>query len=64
MALRFETVGTCLIVKQYLDRSRQILRQELMGKVSTLFREYSLSESLTPNELELPSLEIPRVRSV
>lgn len=36
MALKFENVGTCLIVKQYLDRSREVLRQELLEKVSEL----------------------------
>lgn len=36
MALKFESSGTCLIVKQYLDRSREVLRQELMTKVPDL----------------------------
>jgi hypothetical protein len=36
MALKFETAGTCLIVKQYLDRSREVLRQELVAKVPDL----------------------------
>jgi hypothetical protein len=41
MALKFENVGTCLIVKQYLDRSREVLRQELMQKISSLLMESS-----------------------
>lgn len=36
MALKFESNGTCLIVKQYLDRSREVLRQGLLEKVSAL----------------------------
>jgi hypothetical protein len=36
MALRLENNGSCLIVKQYLDRSREMLRQELLGKMSML----------------------------
>jgi hypothetical protein len=36
MALKFESPGTCLIVKQYLDRSREVLRQDLLAKVPDL----------------------------
>eukprot|EP00980_Cylindrotheca_fusiformis_P003794 scaffold834_cov123-Cylindrotheca_fusiformis.AAC.41 len=36
MALEFENSGASLVVKQYLDRSREVLRQELLGKVSEL----------------------------
>ena len=43
MALKFENAGTCLVVKQYLDRSREVLRQELLAKVSTLLDESSSS---------------------
>lgn len=46
MALKFENNGTCLIVKQYLDRSREMLRLELLQKVSDLLVEAkSSSES-------------------
>jgi hypothetical protein len=34
--LQFESPGTCLIVKQYLDRSREVLRQDLLAKVPDL----------------------------
>lgn len=36
MALEFENSGASLVVKQYLDRSREVLRQELLAKVSEL----------------------------
>ncbi|KAL3912231.1 MAG: hypothetical protein SGILL_006965, partial [Bacillariaceae sp.] len=36
MALKFESPGTCLIVKQYLDRAREVLRQDLLKKVPDL----------------------------
>ena len=39
MALQLESNGSCLIVKQYLDRSRDILRHELLGKVSVLLNQ-------------------------
>lgn len=32
MVLQFENAGTCLIVKQYLDRCRNTLRRELMDR--------------------------------
>ena len=37
MALRFESVGTCLIVRQFLERSQAGLRYELKNKVYGLF---------------------------
>ena len=37
MSLHFESVGTCLIVKQYLDRSREVLRHNLANKLPELF---------------------------
>eukprot|EP00536_Pseudo-nitzschia_multiseries_P013912 jgi/Psemu1/213169/e_gw1.629.13.1 len=36
MAMHFESPGTCLIVKQYLDRSREVLRQDLLSKLPDL----------------------------
>jgi hypothetical protein len=36
MALQFENPGASLIVKNYLDRSREVLRQELIVKASEL----------------------------
>jgi hypothetical protein len=39
MALRLETNGSCLIVKQYLDRSRLSLREELMDKVGIFLKQ-------------------------
>ena len=38
MALEFESAGICLIVKQYLDRSREVLRQDLLNKMSDLLQ--------------------------
>lgn len=34
MAVEFENTGASLIVKQYLDRSREVLRQEMLTKVT------------------------------
>jgi Uncharacterised conserved protein len=48
MALKFESSGTCLIVKQYLDRSRELLRQELMTKVPDLLCSYKKGDSEPP----------------
>lgn len=36
MAVQFENTGASLIVKQYIDRSREILRQEMLAKVTEL----------------------------
>lgn len=36
MAVQFENTGASLIVKQYLDRSREVLRQEMLTKVTEL----------------------------
>ncbi len=53
MALQLESTGSCLIVKQYLDRSRDGLRHELLDKVSIL-----LNEACTSNSIEsAPSTE-------
>jgi len=37
MALHFDSAGTCLIVKQYIERSRNILRSDLGEKIQLLF---------------------------
>jgi protein CLEC16A len=37
MALKFDTPGTGLIVWQYIDRSRQVLRGELVRQIQDLF---------------------------
>jgi hypothetical protein len=37
MALRFDTPGTAVVVRQYVDRSRQVLRGELVRKIKHLF---------------------------
>ena len=39
MALHFDTVGTSLIVKQYLERSQNVLRAELKDQIEALFQE-------------------------
>jgi hypothetical protein len=43
MALQFESPGTCLIVKQYLDRSREVLRQHLLTKIPDLLQAPKVS---------------------
>lgn len=39
MALRLDSAGTCLIVKQYLDRCRTNLRTKLMYNIETLLEK-------------------------
>jgi hypothetical protein len=39
MALRFDSSGTCLIVRQYLERSRNLLRGDLLEKIQLLFSQ-------------------------
>lgn len=50
MALKFENSGGCLIVKQYLDRSRDLLRLELLDKMSKLLAEAKESGTQEPLE--------------
>jgi hypothetical protein len=51
MALRFESAGTCLIVRQYLERSRNILRCDLVEKIQLLFSHSA--EMDKPNQKDL-----------
>lgn len=37
MALHFDSPGTSLIVRQYLERSRKILQSDLSEKIQVLF---------------------------
>jgi hypothetical protein len=61
MALKFESGGTCLIVKQYLDRSREVLRQELMGKISSLFGDSKSDVPIRMKNIALyDDVEIPK----
>jgi hypothetical protein len=39
MALCFDSAETCLIVRQHIDRCRQLLRRELLEKIKVLFGE-------------------------
>ena len=52
MILQFENPGTCLIVREYLDRSRSTVRRELMDRFRTLIeREVSfLDEENYPRQ--------------
>lgn len=45
LALRFETVGACLIVKQYLERSQKLLRNELTDLIKALLRHSYIDEN-------------------
>lgn len=54
MALKFENAGTCLVVKQYLDRSREVLRQDLLEKVATLLDESSSETSTDTMDMVPP----------
>eukprot|EP00977_Amphora_coffeiformis_P007176 scaffold1564_cov174-Amphora_coffeaeformis.AAC.14 len=47
MALRFSAPGTALIVRQFIDRSRQVLRGELVRKIKHLF---AVAENDVPKE--------------
>jgi hypothetical protein len=51
MALHFDTVGTSLIVKQYLERSQNVLRAELKDQIDALFQERFLLANQTENAL-------------
>ena len=58
MAMKFDSPSTCLIVKQYLDRSREVLRQNLMTKITELFSETSAGgcdETAPHQDDEVPS---------
>lgn len=61
MALHFESVGTCLIVRQFLERSQAGLRYELKSKVYDLFMV--LTPSSTTNDSETSS-DVPGGESV
>ena len=39
MALKFDSAGTCLIVRQYLERSNNILRSDLGEKIQLLLSQ-------------------------
>ena len=45
MILQFENAGTCLIVREYLDRSRNTVRRELMERFRTLVEPEALCEN-------------------
>ena len=45
MALHFDTVGTSLIVKQFLERSQNLLRAELKDQIDALFKERFLNKT-------------------
>ena len=50
MALHFDTVGTALIVQQYLERSQVALRNELKEQIETLFEEkLTISDTKSEN---------------
>lgn len=38
MALRFENVGTCLIVRQYIEQAKKLQRLKLMDQIQALLR--------------------------
>jgi len=44
LVLRFQTPGTCLIVRQYLERCRQVLRGELREKIKSILRDEGSEE--------------------
>jgi Uncharacterised conserved protein len=67
MVLTFDSVSTCRIVHQYLDRCRTVLREELHSKIAKLF---SMEMSSAPNhgatcghDLAITTIEIPHVKT-
>lgn len=46
MALRFESVGTCLVVRQYLEKARMVLHRDLEQRIQLLFSEGNHQGSL------------------
>mmetsp|Transcript_8552 Transcript_8552/g.12395 ORF Transcript_8552/g.12395 Transcript_8552/m.12395 type:complete len:920 (+) Transcript_8552:43-2802(+) len=55
MALHFESVGTCLIVKQYIERSQHKLRNELRDLIGALFQRSYIAETkanISSNEIK------------
>ena len=52
MALRFENQGTSLIVRQYIDRSREMFRQELASKLAKLFGDFTDETFMALREVE------------
>jgi len=55
MALHFDTIGTSLIVKQYLERSQSILRSELKDQIEALFKEWFDSPAVVMSSSETNS---------
>lgn len=52
MALHFDNEGTCLIVRQYLERSRNVLRSELGDKIEQLFSYTTVEPKVLPKAKE------------
>lgn len=63
MVLNFDSTGTCLIVAQYLDRCRALLRQELYCKMIQLFHD-NTDSAARPSDFSLVDIdELPRVNT-
>lgn len=52
MVLQFDKPGTCLIVRQYLDRSRCTVRRELMDRFYSLMEQDSAKDRAKIQPLE------------
>ena len=59
MALRFESAGTSAIVRQSLDRCRQVLHAELNANIQSLFQAPTLKTTPTQASEENESLQTP-----
>jgi Uncharacterised conserved protein len=53
MALHFDNTGTSLIVKQYLERSQSIMRQQLKDQIEDLFNERFCYDRESHSELTI-----------
>jgi hypothetical protein len=60
MALRFDSSGTCLIVRQYLERSRNILRGDLVEKIQLFFSHGAEIDPPKRNDLKKSQTPAPK----
>jgi protein CLEC16A len=62
MAFTFESAGTCLIVQQYLNRCRCVLRRELLEKIKALFSEDDQQSGDTSDDAD--PTDVPHVKTL
>lgn len=62
-ALCFDSPGTCLIVLQYIDRCRQLLRQELLEKILCLFAVPDHDSDDASTTVQSDAQSVPHVKT-